>query len=87
VVDQHALFDALQSQRIAGAGIDVWWGSPADGIVPPAELPFGSLPNTVLTPHHSGHARITFERRAADIAANIRRLAEGQALLNLVPRS
>lgn len=86
VVDQHALFDALQSQRIAAAGIDVWWGSPADGVVPPAELPFGSLPNTVLTPHHSGHARITFERRAADIAANIRRLAEGQALFNLVPR-
>lgn len=86
VVDQHALFEALQSQRIAGAGLDVWWGSPADGIVPPAELPFGSLPNTVLTPHHSGHARITFERRAADIAANIRRLADGHALFNLVPR-
>ncbi|MDR6557411.1 phosphoglycerate dehydrogenase-like enzyme [Arthrobacter pascens] len=86
VVDQHALFDALQSQRIAGAGIDVWWGSPADGVVPPAELPFASLPNTVLTPHHSGHARITFERRAADIAANIRRLTEGQALFNVVPR-
>jgi phosphoglycerate dehydrogenase-like enzyme len=87
VVDQHALFDALESQRIAGAGIDVWWGSPADGLVPPAELPFASLPNTVLTPHHSGHARITFERRAADIAANIRRLAEGRELFNLVPRS
>ena len=86
VVDQHALFDALQSRRIAGAGIDVWWGSPADGVVPPAELPFASLPNTVLTPHHSGHARITFERRAADIAANIRRLAEGRALFNVVSR-
>jgi len=86
VVDQHALFDALQSQRIAGAGIDVWWGSPADGVVPPTELPFGTLANTVLTPHHSGHARITFERRAADIAANIRRLAEGRELFNVVPR-
>ncbi|WP_258064499.1 2-hydroxyacid dehydrogenase [Arthrobacter sp. ZGTC131] len=86
VVDQRALFDALQSRRIAGAGIDVWWGSPADGVVPPAELPFGTLPNTVLTPHHSGHARITFERRAADIASNIRRLAEGRELFNVVPR-
>ncbi|MDF9750491.1 2-hydroxyacid dehydrogenase [Arthrobacter sp. ES3-54] len=86
VVDQQALFDALQSRRIAGAGIDVWWGSPADGVLPPAELPFGSLDNTVLTPHHSGHARITFERRAADIAANIGRLAHGRELINLVPR-
>ncbi|SEQ49225.1 2-hydroxyacid dehydrogenase [Arthrobacter sp. OV608] len=84
VVDQAALFEALKGQRIAGAGIDVWWGAPADGIIPPAELPFASLANTVLTPHHSGHARITFERRAQDIAANIRRLARGEELRNVV---
>jgi phosphoglycerate dehydrogenase-like enzyme len=84
VVDQSALYTALKERRIAGAGIDVWWGSPADGVVPPADLPFASLDNTVLTPHHSGHARITFERRAADIAANIRLLAGGRELRNLV---
>ncbi|MDR6504596.1 2-hydroxyacid dehydrogenase [Arthrobacter oryzae] len=86
VVDQAALYAALTERRIAGAGLDVWWGSPADGVVPPAELPFASLQNTVLTPHHSGHARITFDRRAADIAANIGRLARGVELINLVPR-
>ncbi|WP_267277038.1 2-hydroxyacid dehydrogenase [Arthrobacter sp. CDRTa11] len=87
VVDQAALYSALKDQRIAGAGIDVWWGSPADGAVPPAAFPFASLDNTVLTPHHSGHARITFERRADDIAANIRRLSEGLELMNIVPRT
>ncbi|CAN7143560.1 2-hydroxyacid dehydrogenase [Arthrobacter sp. LjRoot78] len=86
VVDQAALYAALKERRIAGAGLDVWWGSPADGVVPPAELPFASLQNTVLTPHHSGHARTTFERRAGDIAANIRLLAQGGELVNLVPR-
>jgi phosphoglycerate dehydrogenase-like enzyme len=86
VVDQSALYAALKERRIAGAGLDVWWGSPADGVVPPAELPFADLENTVLTPHHSGHARITFERRAADIAANIGRLARGEDLANLVAR-
>lgn len=86
VVDQAALYAALKERRIAGAGLDVWWGSPADGVVPPAELPFAALENTVLTPHHSGHARVTFERRAADIAANIGRLARAGKLLNLVPR-
>jgi phosphoglycerate dehydrogenase-like enzyme len=55
-------------------------------MLPPAELPFGSLDNTVLTPHHSGHARVTFERRAADIAGNIGRLAHGRELVNVVPR-
>jgi phosphoglycerate dehydrogenase-like enzyme len=83
VVDQSALYSALKERRIAGAGIDVWWGSPADGAVPPAALPYASLENTVLTPHHSGHARITFERRAEDIAANIRRLSHGQQLVNV----
>jgi phosphoglycerate dehydrogenase-like enzyme len=86
VVDQAALFAALKERRIAGAGLDVWWGSPADGVVPPAELPFASLPNTVLTPHHSGHAHVTFERRAADIAANIGLLARGGQLRNVVAR-
>ncbi|MFC7847266.1 2-hydroxyacid dehydrogenase [Arthrobacter sp. NPDC057388] len=86
VVDQSALYTALKDRRIAGAGLDVWWGQPADGVVPPAKLPFAELENTVLTPHHSGHARITFERRAADIAANIARLARGGELANLVAR-
>lgn len=86
VVDQAALFAALTERRIAGAGLDVWWASPADGVVPPAELPFADLQNTVLTPHHSGHARITFERRAADIAANIGQLARGGELRNVVAR-
>ena len=35
VVDQAALYAALKERRIAGAGLDVWWGSPADGVVPP----------------------------------------------------
>ena len=85
VVDEAALYAALKERRIAGAGLDVWWGSPADGVVPPADLPFASLKNTVLTPHHSGHARSTFEERAADIAANIRLLARGRELVNVVP--
>lgn len=86
VVDQAALYSALAEGRIGGAGLDVWWGAPADGVIPPAEFPFASLGNTVLTPHHSGHARITFERRAGDIAANIELLARGAELMNLVPR-
>ncbi|WP_045731276.1 2-hydroxyacid dehydrogenase [Pseudarthrobacter chlorophenolicus] len=84
VVDQAALYAALAERRIAGAGLDVWWGTPAEGVIPPAEWPFTELENAILTPHHSGHARVTFERRAADIAANIGRLASGLPLRNVV---
>ena len=63
VIDQEALYAALNGGGIAGTGIDVWWGGPAGGAVPPAEYPFHELENVVLTPHYSGHAKITFERQ------------------------
>lgn len=84
VVDQAALYRALVEGRIAGAAIDVWWGAPAPGRTPPADLPFAELDNVILTPHHSGHARRTFERRADDIADNVLRLARGQELRHVV---
>lgn len=84
VVDEGALYRALAEGGIAGAAIDVWWGAPAPGRTPPADLPFADLDNVLLTPHHSGHARRTFELRADDIADNVRRLARGQELRNVV---
>lgn len=85
VVDEDALYDALSRGTIAGAAIDVWWGAPgADHAAPPATARFAGLENTILTPHQSGHARSTFELRAADIAANVRNLAAGRPLINLV---
>lgn len=84
IVDEEALFAALRDRLIAGAAIDVWWEAPSGGGIPPTRYDFVSLDNVVLTPHYSGHASVTFERRAADIAANIARLADGSALLNVV---
>lgn len=84
VVDEDALFAALTAGSIAGAGIDVWWGAPAGASAPPAAQRFAALENVVLTPHHSGHARTTFELRAADIAANVHNLEQSRPLINLV---
>ncbi|MBF4459077.1 2-hydroxyacid dehydrogenase [Pseudoclavibacter sp. VKM Ac-2867] len=85
VVDEDALFDALAEGRIAGAGIDVWWGAPdADGHAPASVERFSPLANTVLTPHYSGHARQVFELRAADIARNIDLRAAGLPLERVI---
>jgi D-3-phosphoglycerate dehydrogenase len=46
IVDQRALYDALASRRIAGAGLDVFEIEPA-----PADEPILQLDNVIVTPH------------------------------------
>lgn len=52
IVDEAALMDALQNNRIAGAGLDVYDEEPL-----PVDHPFRGLPNTVLMPHVAGFTR------------------------------
>ncbi|AOS64737.1 2-hydroxyacid dehydrogenase [Actinoalloteichus hymeniacidonis] len=85
IVDEDALYAALEQRRIGGAALDVWWSHPKDGVGTRGHTrPFDGLDNVVLTPHHSGHTAETFGGRAAEIAANIARLAEGAPLTNVV---
>lgn len=85
LVEERALFEALRDHEIAGAAVDVWYGYPAEGATAaPSQLPFRELSNVLMTPHSSGLTRQTFAGRAADIAANVRRLAAGEQLVNVV---
>lgn len=52
IVDEVALVDALQNNRIAGAGLDVYDEEPL-----PVDHPLRGLPNTVLMPHVAGFTR------------------------------
>lgn len=85
-IDEAALFEALQANRIGGAVIDTWYRYPsgADANPQPGSLPFGELPNIVMTPHMSGWTDGTIRRRQQTIAQNIRRCFAGESLLNLV---
>ena len=49
IVDQKALIDALETGRIAGAGLDVFHDEPV-----PADDKIVTLSNVVLTPHNAG---------------------------------
>lgn len=85
VVDEDALYHALSERTIGAAALDVWYQYPAAGHTgAPSKHPFEKLDNVLMTPHSSGLTRETFARRAADIAANIGRLAAGEELSNVV---
>jgi phosphoglycerate dehydrogenase-like enzyme len=86
VVEEEALYQALESSRIAGAAIDVWYQYPAskDERRPPSQFPFEKLPNVLMTPHNCGWTDRTLEGRVIDVAENINRLAEGRPLINVL---
>jgi phosphoglycerate dehydrogenase-like enzyme len=87
LVAERALYEALRDGVIRAAAIDVWYTYPGpDGQSAPSDLPFRELANLLMTPHSSGVTADTFTGRADDIAANIGRLARGEALRNIVPR-
>jgi phosphoglycerate dehydrogenase-like enzyme len=85
VVDEDALYDALNRRVIAGAALDVWYRYPA-GEAPthPGHRPFHELPNVLMTPHVSGWTEGMMDARAGVIAENIHRTARGEAPVNLV---
>ena len=81
VVNEAALFEALQSKRLAGAGLDVWYSYPqkdARQSTPPSSFDFGGLDNVVLSPHRAGHG-LESERLCAELLFEaLVRVATGQ---------
>lgn len=67
VVDEDALLRALRSKRIAGAALDVFSSEPL-----PAEHPFRSLSNVVLTPHLGASTAEAQQNVALEIAEAVR---------------
>ncbi len=70
---------ALESGRIAGAGLDV-----ADPEPLPPDSPLWHAPHLIVTPHVSADTAVTGEQRMALLKENLRRYAAGDALLAVV---
>lgn len=73
VIDEEALYAALQSRHIAAAGLDVYRYEPV-----PANCPLLDLDNVLWTPHMAGGEPSFMLQEVEDVLANIARVWRGE---------
>ena len=81
IYDMNALVKALDSQRLAGAGVDVTDPEPL-----PKGHPLWKFNNVVITPHIAGRSDHDHERMTSTVKENIRRFVDGKPLVNVVDK-
>jgi len=81
IYDHAALVKALDSQQLAGAGLDATEPEPL-----PKGHPLWKFPNVVITPHTSGGSDNLQARLDHLVKENIRRFGAGLPLLNVVDK-
>jgi phosphoglycerate dehydrogenase-like enzyme len=79
LIDQAALVEALQTGRLAGAGLDVFETEP----LPPND-PLLGLDNVIVTPHWLASTRDVWQATGRAMALGMLRAAGGQAPENVV---
>ncbi|MCI1858871.1 MAG: phosphoglycerate dehydrogenase [Sporolactobacillus sp.] len=77
LIDEAALYDALNQKKIAGAALDVFENEP------PASPP-PDLDNLITTPHIGGTTQESVARVADVTIENVRRFSRGEPLIHLV---
>jgi phosphoglycerate dehydrogenase-like enzyme len=80
IVDEAALVKALQARTIAGAGLDVFDEEPL-----PAEHPFKTLDNTLLTPYAGYVTEAQYRVRYRETVENVAAYLRGTPLRVLHP--
>jgi phosphoglycerate dehydrogenase-like enzyme len=73
------LIAALNSGKLAGAGLDVVDPEPL-----PSDSPLWRLPNLIITPHVSADTPLAEEQRIAVLRENLRRYVAGEPMLSVV---
>jgi glycerate dehydrogenase len=75
LIDDHALLDALQSGRLAGAGIDVLRNEPPREGNPLLDV---DLPNLIVTPHNAWASRQAMLTLADQLIDNLEGFVRGE---------
>lgn len=74
IVDTEALIDAIQTNAIRGAALDVTDPEPL-----PHDHPLWDFENVIVTPHNAGHTPAYWARMADIVAENVRTAAESSS--------
>lgn len=94
IIDEKALYEALSNEKIAGAGLDVWWiphwWDPKwkPELDKPSRYPIWELPNVIATPHNVGFTeRTKYSEKAIEIIIeNLNRVVKGETPINIVDK-
>ncbi|MCZ6680217.1 MAG: D-2-hydroxyacid dehydrogenase [Candidatus Poribacteria bacterium] len=81
VVDEDALIAALDSGKLAGAGLDVTYTEPC-----PPESPLWTKPNVILASHTAGASQHIAKRAMALFIENLHHHVKGEPLVNVVDK-
>ncbi len=76
IVDESALFDALNEHRIAGAALDVFESEPYSAVDPAKDI--RTLPNVIMTPHVASDTAEANQRMAKRALRNIMLAERGE---------
>ena len=78
VVDENALYKALESEKLSGAAVDVLKTEPMS-----EDCPLFSAPNIIITPHTAWAPKTTRERLLGIVTDNITAFLEGRTQNNV----
>jgi phosphoglycerate dehydrogenase-like enzyme len=82
IVKLDALVEALRTQHLAGAALDVFEVEPL-----PKDHPLWTFENVLITPHVAAASPRIAERHLATLLENVRRFANREPLINVVDKA